>query len=269
MRHIATLPMAGQMNGNYDDTYLSVGLRGKPPTIVVIDVEGGDVREVGRFEPPFMFRGHVKWSRTASNLLSFSAGPDWHKEGDPQHLRVMDPADGIVRTVYEQAVGELLTHDSWWVDDQIVYCGAPQAVGLPGDPEKREMSHVNLLDHKTGVVRIVAAGSWWPGSDKDVWRRNWWHAAGSDDGRWIVADTFSGDVVLFEGATTRPRLLTSGHRTSGVQHAEPGWDRSGERVIFSSHMLGSMDGNDDPTPRACIADVPADWQEMNSTGAAP
>ena len=263
-RYIATLPLAGQINGNYDDTYLSAGLRGTPPTICVIGIDDGSVREVGRFEPPFMFRGHVKWSRTASNLLSFSAGPDWHREGDPQHARIMDPEDGVVHVAYHQVAGELFTHDSWWVDDQILFCGAPPAAGLPGDPTKRELSHVNALDTRTGVVRIIGAGSWWPdGSDHDVWKRNWWHCAGSDDGRWVVADTFSGDIVLFEGSTTRPRLLTSGHRTHGVQHAEPGWDRAGEKVIFSSHMISPTD-EAEVEPRACVAAIPADWQEENS-----
>jgi hypothetical protein len=259
-RTVATLPLAGQINCSYDDTFISAGLRGTPPSIHVIEVETGNVRQIGDFGPPFMFRGHVQWSRTASNLLCLSAGPDWHKPGDPHHTCIVDPKDGVPREVYRQVEGELVTHQSWWVDDQILFCGAPQAVGLPGDPELREMSHVNALEPRTGVVRIIGAASWWPeGSDKDVWRRNWWHCAGSEDGRWVVADTFAGDIVLFEGATTRPHLLTTGHRTQGIQHPEPGWDRRGDYVLFSSHMLASLD-DETPEPCACIARIPVEWQ---------
>ena len=258
-RLITTLPSGGQLNVNYDDTYLSVGLRGEVPTINVINVADGQVREVCRIEPPMPWAGHLQWSRTSSNLLSFASGPDWHREeGTLDRLWVIDPDEGVPRPVHHQVMGELVTHESWWVVDQILFCGAPPAVGLVGDPPKRELSHVNVLDPKTGVVRIIGAGSWWPeGTDAEVWRRNWWHCAGSEDGRWVVADTFHGDIVLFEGTTTRPRLLTAGHRTYGRgTHPEPGWDRKDEQVIFSSHML-SADAN------ACVATIPGHWQIEN------
>ena len=63
--------------------------------------------------------------------------------------------------------------------------------------------------------------------------------------------------MLFEGTTARPRTLTVGHRTYGRgTHPEPGWDREGRRVIFSSHLL-SDDVN------ACVAEIPEAWQGAN------
>ena len=157
-----------------------------------------------------------------------------------------------------------MTHESWWVNDQILFCGAPPALKLKGDSQRRERSHVNTLDPKTGHVRILGAGSWWPGAtEAEIWRRNWWHAAGSSDGRWVAADNPHGDIVLFEGSTTRPRLLTTGHRTyGGGAHPHPGWDRRGRQVIFTSHMLGGQ-------TQACVATIPNHWQKVLSARMPP
>ncbi|MEO2047823.1 MAG: hypothetical protein ABGX16_14780 [Pirellulales bacterium] len=259
-RRIVTLPTKGQLNVNFDDTYLSVSLDGDPPSIHVIDIDKGQNHEVCKIKPPLKRHGHLQWSRTASNLLSVAGGDDWFRKGSHDRIWVVDPTEGVLRSVYHQIEGELVTHESWWVDDQILFCGAAPAVGFENDPAKREWSHVKALDPKTGTVRILGAGSWWPeGTDATIWKRNWWHCAGSADGRWIVADTFHGDIVLFEGTTTRPHLLTSGHRTfGGGTHPHPGWDRKGRQVIFSSHRLG-----DKKQAHACIATIPEKWQNAN------
>src|SRR5262252_6624721 len=99
----------------------------------------------------------------------------------------------------------------------------------------------------------------WRGpAPKDVAKRNWWHAAGSPDGNWIAADNWHGDIMLFEGKTTRPHLLTAGHRTYGQgEHPHVGWDRKGEKVIFASHMLGDLN--------VCVATIPKAWQDAVSS----
>jgi len=101
----------------------------------------------------------------------------------------------------------------------------------------------------------VGAGAWWPeATPAEAARLNWWHAAGSADGRWVAADNWHGDIMLFEGKTTRPHLLTAGHRTYGQgEHPHVGWDRKGEKVIFGSHLLGDLN--------VCVATVPKAWQE--------
>jgi hypothetical protein len=271
-RVIATLPTSGSINANHDDTLLSVRLPGPPATANVVGVDTGNMREVLRGDPPYGRMSHLQWSRTSSNLLSVAMGPDWNKEGEMPRLHIIDPASGEMHAPYYQRPGELFTHESWWIDDQILYCGAPQAINLPGDTQtNQDMAHVNVLDTKTGVVRILGAGSWW--SDEVVmqtWRRNWWHCAGSDDGRWVVGDTMFGELALFEAATSRPTLLTTGHRvktgthklTDHAAHPEPGWDRKGEKVIFSSHLLS---GGESADPNVCVATIPDEWQKRNPT----
>jgi hypothetical protein len=110
---------------------------------------------------------------------------------------------------------------------------------------------------KTGTVRVVGTGAWWAdGTPETISRYNWWHADGSDDGRWIVADNWHGDIMLFEGKTTRPRLLTGNHRTYGKgNHPHVGFDRAGKSVVFASHLLGDEN--------VCVATIPEAWQREN------
>ena len=241
-----------KLNGNYDDRYL---VTYNEPYILRIEIDTGEVVELAEIGPPIEWHSHVQFSRGPSNLISFAGGSDWHEEGDPPRLWLLDPDTGEPRVAHQQVPGELVTHESWWVDDQILFCGAPPAIAFEGEPTKREMSHVSVLDPVTGVVRIIGAGSWWPGgTDAEIWKRNWWHCAGSDDGAWVVADTFHGDLVLFDGKTSRPRLLTTGHRTyGGGEHAHPGFDPTGRYVIFSANVDGGG--------RACIARIPDEWRD--------
>ena len=113
---------------------------------------------------------------------------------------------------------------------------------------------MKVLNITTGEVRIIGAGAWWPdGTPEQISKLNWWHAAGSDDGAGVVADNWHGDIMLFDAHTTRPRLLTGGHRTYGKgEHPHVGWDRKGEQVVFTSHRLGN--------PNVCVATIPAAWR---------
>ncbi|MCF6285141.1 MAG: hypothetical protein L3K26_08120 [Candidatus Hydrogenedentes bacterium] len=249
-RVITTLPDAEKtttLSENSAGTLLSVGLEGgeigSVPAIMTIDIQSGAITEVCRAANAAVSGiQHVQWSHTDPNILSYA--------GHKPRLMVVDIREGHPRAVYPEWVEELVTHESWWVQDQIIFCGGTH-------PEPTVNSHVKLLDLKTGTVRIVGGGSWWAGgSPSEIARYNWWHADGSDDGRWIVADNWHGDIMLFEGKTTRPRLLTGNHRTYGKgAHPHVGFDRAGRSVIFTSHKRGN--------PDVCVATIPETWQREN------
>ncbi len=259
---------ATAVNENSDETMLSIGLTGVEgvdgPVIYTIDVASGKLSELCRLPDPPGYGGHVQWSRTNPYLLSFPgrpspdsdfSGPRRENEGPTdfenrrERLWVVDVRDGVPRNVYRTLEGELVTHESWWVDDQILFCG-----GTRSEPPVEQ--HVKVLDIYTGHVRVIGAGAWWPdGEPEELARYSWWHAAGSEDGRWVVADNFHGDIKLFEGATTRPHMLTRGHRTYGQGiHAHPGWDNKGEQVIFASDKRGEQN--------VCVATIPPELQEQ-------
>jgi oligogalacturonide lyase len=256
------------LNPSCDGKYLSLGVTGfadhtRGPTICKIAIKNGKLTEVCRLPQSPGYGGHVQWSRTNPNLISFAGGRGPTKDfagpvpaatspedyaGRGERLWVVDIREGVPRNVYLAEEGELVTHESWWVNDQLLFCGGKS-------PAPPELSHVKVLDIYSGQVRIVGAGAWWPeATPAEAARFNWWHAAGSANGRWVAADNWHGDIMLFEGKTTRPHLLTTGHRTYGKgAHPHVGWDRKGEKVVFASELLGN--------PNVCVATIPKAWQD--------
>jgi oligogalacturonide lyase len=273
-RVLCTLPDGApstSLNPSCDGRYVALGVSGftdptRGPAICKVALKSGKLSEVCRLAQPPGYGGHVQWSRTNPNLISFAggrgptgdvAGPthagtapeDYAGRG--QRLWVVDIREGVPRNVYLAEDGELVTHESWWVNDQLLFCGG-------NSPTPAVLSHVKVLNIYSGEVRIVGAGAWWPeASPSEAARLNWWHAAGSADGRWVAADNWHGDIMLFEGKTTRPHLLTAGHRTYGQgEHPHVGWDRKGEEVVFGSHLLGNLN--------VCVATIPKAWQDAVS-----
>jgi oligogalacturonide lyase len=256
------------LNPSCDGKYAALGVTGfadpkRGPAICKIDLRSGKLSEVCRLAQPPGYGGHVQWSRTNPNLISFAGGRGPTKDfagpapvatapddyvNRAQRLWVVDIREGVPRNVYVAEEGELVTHESWWVNDQILFCGGKS-------PTPAVLSHVKVLNIYSGEVRIAGAGAWWPeATPAEAARLNWWHAAGSADGRWVAADNWHGEIMLFEGKTTRPHLLTAGHRTYGKgDHPHVGWDRKGEKVVFTSGLLGN--------PNVCVATIPKAWQE--------
>jgi len=273
-RVLCTLPDGSpstSLNPSCDGKYVALGVSGfadqtRGPAICKVNVKSGKLSDVCRLPQPPGYGGHVQWSRTNPHLISFaggrgptgdfagpvhiSAGPeDYALRG--QRLWVVDIRESVPRNVYLAEEGELVTHESWWVNDQLLFCGGKS-------PHPPELSHVKVLNIYSGEVRIAGAGAWWPeATAAEAARLNWWHVAGSANGRWVVADNWHGDIMLFEGKTTRPHLLTSDHRTYGSgEHPHVGWDRKGEKVVFGSHLLGNLN--------VCVATIPKAWQDAVS-----
>ena len=259
------------LNPSCDGKYVALGVSGfadptRGPAICKINVKSGKLSDVCRLPQSRGYGGHVQWSRTNPNLISFaggrgptrdiagsartSTGPEDYA-GSEERLWVVDIREGVPRNVYRAEEGELVTHESWWVNDQILFCGGKT-------PTPAVLSHVKVLDIYSGIVRIAGAGAWWPGAlPSEAARLNWWHAAGSANGRWVAADNWHGDIMLFEGKTTRPHLLTAGHRTYGHgEHPHVGWNRKGEKVVFGSHLLGGLN--------VCVATIPKAWRDAVS-----
>lgn len=237
------------LNESCDARYLAAGgggiVEGRPG-IKLIHESDGTVETLCEMPQGVTYHGHIQWSTTNPNWVSFA--------GSPNRLWVVDIRDRKPWCPYQENPGELVTHESWWVNDQLMFCGGVH-------PKPAEDSHIKVLNVLTGQVRIVGEGAWWPGaSSPELAKRNWWHASGSPDGTWAAGDNWHGDIMLFEGLTTRPHLLTTGHRVyGGGEHPEVGWDRKGAQVIFGSQKLGFA--------APCVATIPEAWQaEVRSLG---
>ncbi len=168
---------------------------------------------------------------------------------EPRHARFwfVNTGTGIPVPAFYQVPGELATHECWWVNDQITFLGGHHSQG------DREEGHVKVLDFKTGEIRVIGPGAWLEeATGSQLARVNWWHAAGSPDGKWVVADNWHGVVALFHARTTEKKILTVGHRIyGGGIHLHAGWDQEGKMVEFTSNRNGN--------PDVCIAFIPESW----------
>jgi len=196
---------------------------------------------------------HLQFHRSRPDLLAFCRvyGTDVAPldPNEPRHARIwfMNVNTRVPIPAFYQVPGEITTHECWWVNDQMTFVDGHHHDG------DREEGNVKVFDLKTGDIRIIGAGAWIEdGTAEQLSKVNWWHACGSPDGKWVVADNWHGIIALFNAKTTEKKILATGHRTYGHgQHPHAGWDLAGKRVEFTSNKLGN--------PDVCVAAVPESW----------
>lgn len=221
-----------------DGKFLSAGLNRTDSDlqdIVSIEIETGKITTLYTAK----HISHVQFNKYNPNLLRFSHWPQrmWY-------IDVRQP--GKAFPLHHQEAGELVTHEDWWVNDQMTFCGG----------NRPEHAHLKVVDLHTQVTRIIGAGSWWEGgTPRELSRYNWWHCSGAPDGRWVATDNWHGHIAISDARTAHLRLLTTDHRTYGnvgVEHPHVGWAPDSKSVEFTSHKLGNAN--------VCLAFLPEAWE---------
>ena len=175
---------------------------------------------------------HIQFSKYNPYLLRFAH--DGPKLPGVHRMWVVDTRKpGVARKIHLQESGELVTHEDWWVNDQLTFCGGYR-------PEESSVKLVSIHDQKT---RIIGAGAWWEGgSASELSKYNWWHASGARDGNWVAADNWHGYIGIIDMRTAHLRLLTKNHRTYGRgEHPHVGWAPDSKSVEFTSNQRGNAD----------------------------
>jgi hypothetical protein len=251
-RKICDLPVNAQqlsgLNENSDFTLVSFGYKiGDVYYIAVVNVNTGEITTV--VEVDFYIQ-HIQFHWHRPDILSFARG----YESDTAPLDPNEPAHARLWFVnintktpvpaFFQRPGELVTHECWWVNDQITFIGGH-------NPQE---AHMKVLNITTGEIRIVGSGSWWQGAEAaKISQYNWWHGSGSPDGRWVAADNWHGIIAIFDAKTTEKRIISSGNRIyGGGPHPHVGWDLTGDAVEFTSNIYGNAD--------VCIGVIPEEWK---------
>lgn len=236
------------LNENSDASLVSFAYKKNEKSfIAVVNTGTGEQQVAAVVDFPIQ---HVQFHWNRPDLISFarSYGSDTAPldPDEPAHARIWFVNVNTKTPVpaFFQQPGQLVTHECWWVNDQITFISG----------FRPEEAHVMALDIKTGDIRIIGAGAWWEGADnKTISQYNWWHASGSPDGRWIAADNWHGIITLFDARTTEKRILTAGHRIyGGGAHPHVGWDLRGDSVEFASNKRGN--------PDVCIVKIPQEWR---------
>lgn len=204
-------------------------------SIIAVNIQTGEITTLLEWDLTHYF-SHVQFSKYNPNLLRFSHFPHriWMVD-------TRNPGEAI--KIHLQEEGELVTHEDWWVNDQLTFCGGYRI----------EQSHLKIVDIHTNKTRILGGGSWLPDRTPfELSQFNWWHASGSWDGKWVAADNWHGHIAIVDERTSHLRLLTQNHRTyGGGDHPHVGWAPDSKSVEFTSHKRGN--------PDVCIAYLPTEW----------
>jgi hypothetical protein len=175
---------------------------------------------------------HLQFSKYNPYLLRFAH--DAPRKPGIHRMWVVDTRKpGKATKIHLQERGELVTHEDWWVNDQLTFCGGY-------GPDESHVKLVSIHDQKT---RIIGAGAWWEGgTPAEIAKYNWWHASGARDGKWVAADNWHGRIGIIDMRTSHLRLLTQNHRIYGRgEHPHVGWAPDSKSVEFTSNQRGNAD----------------------------
>lgn len=251
-RKIYTLPKIKKFYGgiteNCDGSWIAIAFQNEAGRSIVQIANPATGEKDIVTDVPYPIQ-HLQFSWTRPNILAFARhyGSDTAPldPNEPPHARfwfVNLESKTPIPAFYQQP-GELVTHECWWVNDQITFCGG----------HRKEEAHVKVLNFLTGEIHVVGPGAWWAtGTPRELSKVNWWHTSGSPDGKWVAGDNWHGDVVLFNAKTCQMKIFTENHRTYGSgAHPHVGWDLTGKRIQFGTNRRGN--------PDVCIGILPEGW----------
>ena len=238
-RFIATAPEGGKyvsaLSQSADRKYLSVAISpNENPAhkdILAVDILTGKSDLLYTMNDTIPLT-HIQFSKYNPYLLRFSH--DGPKLPGVHRMWVVDTRKpGEAQKIHLQEAGELVTHEDWWVDDQLTFCGG----------YRTEESHVKLINIHDQRTRIIGAGAWWDGgTPAELSKYNWWHASGARDGKWVAADNWHGRIGIIDMRTSHLRLLSTNHRIYGRgEHPHVGWAPDSKSVEFTSNRYGNAD----------------------------
>ncbi len=141
--------------------YLSATIKSEnsdEESILSVNIKTGKIQNLLTWNKDHYF-SHVQFSKYNQHLLRFAY--------EPHRLWIIDTRKpGEAMKIHLQEKGELVTHEDWWVNDQLTFCGGYRV----------EESHLKVIDIHSQKTRIMGAGAWWEGGTPyELSQYNWWH----------------------------------------------------------------------------------------------
>lgn len=232
---IMTLPAMHRESGGFSldanetKAYIGISYRKEADTttyykLCAIDLASGTFTTI--IEIPFRV-GHIQANPWIPGEILYC----YETGGDATQRMWMVNADGTNnRPFYKETPDEWVTHEIWMDKDNVM-------INLLGHlPRLRVKPHgVAIVNVRNNEIRFY----------KNAPGRGFWHCAGSSDGKWGVADTFTGELQRINLLNGELTLLTAGHyeRTEGIPaiHSHHTISPDGKRVLFNSGKFGNND----------------------------
>jgi oligogalacturonide lyase len=187
-----------------------------------LDLGTGETKTVA--EVPFRM-GHLQTNPWVPGEILYCH----ETTGDaPQRMWVVRAGEGTSRPLYAEAGDEWVTHETFAGKDEVIF-------NLMGHlPYLRERpTGAAVVNLRTNAMTVLGQIEEDMGGGRTG---GLWHANGSPDGRWAVADSFKGDVYLIDRRSGERILLTTDHKMK-PDHAHPIFSPDGKRVLIQSGRL--------------------------------
>lgn len=217
------------LDANEDRLFFASRLGEQQSAIYSIDFKTGKTTK--HLEVP-LWANHLQANKWVSGEIMFS----WETRGDaPQRIWSMS-VDGngevTLRPLYEENEEEWVTHEVFADKDHIIF----NVMGHL-DRLQKQPSGIFMMNIRTNeVTRFDQAG-----------KGGYWHADATEDLKWVVGDTFDGNLYRINVETKEVKMLTSGHRPNGPSpftreaHSHHSISPDGKWLLFNSSMLTSSD----------------------------
>ena len=192
----------------------------------------------------------------------------WETGGKAPQRTWMCNADGTgLQPIYRETEHDWVTHEAVISDDELV-------IAIIGHRpiKSRNTSESGKKTSIDGLESFAMSDDWGPSGTKEyatgiavvnmrtheltlegqVPGDNFWHVAGTHDGRWVAGDDFARELWLIDRHTGERILLTAGHKTTARDHVHPTFKPDGTEIEIQSAML-SDDGR---SMNICIVRLP-------------
>ena len=217
------------LDANEDRLFFASRLGEQQSAISSVDFETGEVTR--HLEVP-LWANHLQANEWVSGEIMYS----WETGGDaPQRIWSMtvdENGEVTNRPLYEENAEEWVTHEVFVNKNHIIF----NVMGHL-DRLQRQPSGIFMMNIRTNeVTRFDQAG-----------KGGYWHADATEDLKWVVGDTFDGNLYRINAETKEVRMLTAGHRPNGPSpftreaHSHHSISPDGKWLLFSSSMLTSSD----------------------------
>ncbi len=186
----------------------------------------------------------------------------WETGGKAPQRTWICNADGTgLRPIYRETEHDWVTHEAVISEDELVIAiighrpinsgEKKEIAGLESFATSNEWGPAGTKEYATGIA-VVNMRTHELTLEGQVPGDNFWHVAGSQDGRWVAGDDFARELWLIDRHTGERILLSAGHKTTARDHVHPTFKPDGTEIEIQSAML-SDDGR---SMNICIVRLP-------------
>ncbi len=195
----------------------------RPGGVRSIDLKTGEIKTVVDTE---FTMGHVQTNPWVPGEIVYCN----ETGGDAPQRMWITMADGSHnRPLYVEAPYDWVTHEAVITKDEVVFNLIGHQARLRLHP-----TGIAVINLRNDQMRLYGQVDDQPEGARGT--GGFWHSNGSPDGRWLVGDTFAGNVWLIDRRNGAMTLLTTDHKMK-PDHTHPTFSPDSKRILIQSGLL--------------------------------